>query len=358
MTVSKKEKAKRIGAALLAAFLSLSMIVAATMAEAMAVSVVITPNKSSQSSGSTIIISPSGNVQSSTVTNKPTTNKPTTSTTTRPAVVKKNYTFSNIAVTNSSKTLSSSTFSRLNSLISNYRNTYGRTAGVYVINLKDGMTFSYNANKYIFAASTVKLPFEYYCYSQIANGKVSLNATKRYDERFRRGGTGVMKNYRSGGYWTMRTLLDYTVRYSDNVAYYMILEHFGHTGYNQMLKSHGFNTYINNYTKFGSVSPRLLATYWQKIYQNQKAKPTSVWNNLLTSAKNTTWSPIRSALGNKTVANKSGWATASFHDSGIVYGQNPYVVVVMTTGEGYNSDQTFVANVVKEVDKIITAYNN
>jgi beta-lactamase class A len=264
-----------------------------------------------------------------------------------------NYSFGKLNINNSSVTLTADMFSNLNTYISRYP----RASGIYVINLSDNMSFSYNADKYMFAASTVKLPFLYYCMDKIQSGQYKLTDTILYREKFRRGGTGLLQYYDSGSYWSIKTLIEYTIIYSDNVAYYMLLDHFGYSGYNSMLENDGFETYINSNIKFGNVSPKLMAFYWQKIYNAYQNNP-DLWKTIVNSGCKTTYSPIRDRISNIPISNKTGWATASYHDSAIVFSENNYVIVVMTTGEGYTSDYNYICNIAGEVDKIIESYNS
>lgn len=264
-----------------------------------------------------------------------------------------NYTFGKVRVTNSDVTLTEDIFSALNTYISNYP----KISGIYVSNLNDNMSFSYNADKYMFAASTVKLPFLYYCMEKIQSGQYKLTDTVLYREKFRRGGTGILQYYNSGGYWSIKTLIEYTMIYSDNVAYYMLLDHFGINGYNNMLRANGFETFLNSTIRFGNVSPRMMAFYWGKIYNAYQKNP-DLWKVLVNAGCMTTYSPIRDKIQGVAISNKTGWATASYHDSAIVFDNNSYVIVIMTTGEGYASDYNYICNIAGVIDNIIKSYNS
>jgi beta-lactamase class A len=56
-------------------------------------------------------------------------------------------------------------------------NNYGTTCSLYMVNLEDYATFGYNSDTYISTASTIKCPFAFYCYQEIAKGNYSFDDT-------------------------------------------------------------------------------------------------------------------------------------------------------------------------------------
>lgn len=257
-----------------------------------------------------------------------------------------------VTVTGNQKAVPKDELKKLESLIASYRNV----VAIYIKNKNDDMTVAVNEDYYIHAASIVKLPFAYYAYTQIESGAYSLNDTMVYEEKYRRPGTGIMKTFASGGTYTIEYLLFQSINCSDNTAYFMLLDYFGVDGYNDMLRKCGFVPFLSSKEKYGDISARCLATFWDKFYQ--KESDGDLWSKAFRSF-NTTFSPIRNALNsNDRVCNKSGWDNGGYHDTGIVYTYyGNYILVVMTNSDGDDYDIYYVNQIVKAISELMDSYN-
>ena len=157
----------------------------------------------------------------------------------------KSYEFSNkgVSVFNSDFKISEELEKEINNNIHNY----GGDCSFIAINLNDGMAFGYNVDKSYQTASTIKVAVSLYGFKQMDSGNGSLDELKVYEERFRRDGSGVLKNKKSGTSYSLNDLFYYTLNYSDNVAYYMIHDRFYSNSYNEYLKDLGCkNLYLYN----------------------------------------------------------------------------------------------------------------
>ena len=257
------------------------------------------------------------------------------------------------SVVNTKKEIDISYLDELNSLAKEYN---GQSA-IYVVNLDDGMELRCSEDRYMFAASSIKLPYIYSCYLQFENGAQSMDDTKEFEERFRRDGTGEIKDMEEGTMFTSEELCGYAIECSDNIAYEMLYEMYGWEYYNSIVAELGFVPYVSQYTKYGSVSPHILGGFWREIYHKKNAG--GVWDSFYSHVLNTTYSPIRNTLGRSVeVANKTGWAKGYYHESGIVFREHPYVIVVMTVCDGDKEDQDYMMRVIRAVDDFFAAYNN
>lgn len=238
-------------------------------------------------------------------------------------------------------------------------NQYGTECSFYMVNLEDNATFGYNSDCYIATASTVKFPFAYYCYREIEKDNYSFDDSLLYKSGYYSGGTGVLKDSGSGRYYSVETLLNYMIHYSDNIAFYMLQDYFGYEGYNEMLSSDGFETYINQTTKWGKISSHALGYYWTQVYsyKDECTEGAVLWDTLVNACSNFLLWPF-SEIGceDYVIAHKSGWASPGYHDSGIVLSEHPFVIVVMTNSEGELRDSSFFYNIVIAINKLHDEY--
>ncbi len=116
-------------------------------------------------------------------------------------------------------------------LLNDLRNfvfTFSGQYGISFFDLTSGATFGINDIDYYQAASTIKIPLSLLIYDQVAQGLVNLNKRMTYLEEDHEGGTGYIINHgKVGDEFTLRTLINYAIIYSDNIATNMLLREFG-----------------------------------------------------------------------------------------------------------------------------------
>jgi len=234
---------------------------------------------------------------------------------------------------------------------------YGRKFAFYAVTLDETMSFGYNPDEIFHTASTIKAPYVLYCCKQIAEGIVGLDETKVYESRFHHNGSGVLKDKPFGEVYTVEELLYYAIHYSDNVAYYMLLDHFGKDGYNEMLKGLGCkNLYLVNGRNWSETSPRDFIIIWRSIYEFYgQCEAGRMYFDLLLNARHNL---IKDALPEYQSAHKSGWSEIGYHDTGIVFSEIPYYIAVMTNSPGSASDQAFVSKLIRAVDDVMKEYGD
>ena len=92
--------------------------------------------------------------------------------------------------------------------------------------LFSGFTVSYNENAPIFTASSIKAPAVIYFYEMASKGQIDLNERLVYTGNFYSGGSGILKNKEVNTSYTIEELIYYTIHYSDNIAYMMLMNRF------------------------------------------------------------------------------------------------------------------------------------
>lgn len=242
--------------------------------------------------------------------------------------------------------------------IMEYINNYDETCSIYMVNLEDYATFGYNSDTYIATASTIKCPFAFYCYQQIEKGEESFDNTLTYRRGYYSSGTGVLKDHGSGTDYSIRRLLYYMIHYSDNVAFLMLQDHFGYQGYNEMMQSFGFETFLDEHTQWGKLSSHALGYIWTEIYKYKDTcdEGAIFFDTLVNAGSNFLIWPFTDEGYEYKIAHKSGWASPGYHDSGIVLSEHPYVIVIMTDSEGDPKDNSFFYNMAIEMNKLHDEY--
>ena len=210
---------------------------------------------------------------------------------------------------------------------------YPFRSGFYLIDLETGMSCGYNADDQFSTASTVKAGFGLYCFKSMAAGRGSMSDTVVYKRKHHVSGSGVIQRKPFGTVYTVEQLMTLMLDNSDNIAYYMLLDYFGMSGYNEMIHSLGVECSLYETNKWGTLSPHELGLIWQEIYRFKDTcdEGAELWRLLTTNRFN----EIKAVLGKDrgTIAHKSGWGGLGCHDAGVVCGEHAYVIAVMTDTE-------------------------
>lgn len=191
-----------------------------------------------------------------------------------------------------------------------------------------GFTVSYNENGSIWGASTIKAPLSIYIYESADSNKTDLDSKLTYLSRHYVDGTGKIKDMDKGISFTIRDLVGYSIKYSDNIAYTMLLEEYGRNNVLNFWNNLGTKTIFTTDTNWGNVSAYDASVYMNELY-NYYLKDTDNSNELMNYFLSTTFKPLNG--GKYKIANKSGWANDVIHDAGIVFADNPYIIVALST---------------------------
>lgn len=224
------------------------------------------------------------------------------------------------------------------SKLNNLYNEQARYFSFFYQDIYTGFTVSYNENDPIYAASTIKAPAVIYLYEMASLGKIDLNERIVYTDKFNTDGSGVIKNKKINIGYTIEELIYYTIHYSDNVAYRMLMDRFSKKDMLEFWEKLGTKTiFTTNNTIWGNNTAKDASIYMKELYRfSQENK--EYGTKLMQYFKNAEWKLISDKNGNFYTANKGGWLNNYFHDSAIVFDKNPYVLVVMsnTGGNDYN----------------------
>lgn len=142
----------------------------------------------------------------------------------------------------------------------------GVDANFMYTDLESDYSFGEGESQESYAASVTKLPAVLYAYKQADDGKLDLNKELTYLAKYSAGGSGIIQNDSVGTKYKLSTILEYTIKYSDNIGYAMLLDELG--GRNvvkEYWESLGYE--IKYSDNFGNLSPELGNGYIKEVYK-------------------------------------------------------------------------------------------
>jgi len=225
--------------------------------------------------------------------------------------------------------------------------SYRKQVSVAFYDIESGYTYTYNPQQEYFVASIIKAPYCQYILELAQQGKTDLEDTVLYTREFYATGTGKLKNAPTGDEYSISTLTEYAIRYSDNVALRMLKSRYDAAGFTAYAKSIGIENIsgikdINN----GNINATDALTYAKAIYRFI-ADGSPEGQKLRTDMLNTTNPMI---VSDYPVVRKYGWATASFHDMAIVEAPHPYLLVILSDhDEGTSKDFTMFQTISRTI---------
>lgn len=233
--------------------------------------------------------------------------------------------------------------------------SYKRTCAVLMTAQDGTVLFSYQPDKAISGASLIKLPYVYFCCVQLSGGVRSLEDSVTYTADWYHGGSGIIRKNGYGKTYTVAQLIDYALRYSDNVAYDMLVYLFGIKGFDDMVKSWGYSVSISA-SRFPPVTASFMTAAMTKMQASsaQGGCWAIAWDALTGSVQ----SYVRDTLGISGVAVKYGSISAQYHETCYVPGEMPYTLVILSGAVNYQPDVTFVQNVARCAQQIAACYED
>lgn len=217
------------------------------------------------------------------------------------------------------------------SIINEIKNYYNQSNNYFSFAYKDlytGFTVTYNENQPIFTASTIKAPIDIYLYEMASTGKIDLTEKLKYTGNYYNTGSGVLKNKQINTTYDVKTLIEYSIVYSDNAAHNMLMDHFGRDKIRSFWQERGTSVIFTVNNNWGITNSHDALIYMSELYRfylenEEYGKP--LMNNFL-NAK----TKFIKGVNKYPVANKSGWSGSAIHDVSIIFADNPYIVVALS----------------------------
>lgn len=228
-----------------------------------------------------------------------------------------------------------------------WRASFPGTSAVACGPLNNPTLVSLNGEKTFESASLVKLAILVELARRFEAGQCKPEDTLVFEERFRVGGSGHLQKEAAGGKYRLDELAEWTITESDNVATDMLFDYLRLETLEPAVRSLGLKQMTVRRTIFAFeeidrgrdnlISANDLANLYGKIAR--KELPRSEW--MLGILEKTHRHDLLQGNLPKDlkVAHKSGELTGFLHDGGILYAQEPYILVILTQAEKADSER-------------------
>lgn len=206
-------------------------------------------------------------------------------------------------------------------------------ASIFYKDLESGLTIEYLADKQYQAASVIKAPYMHYLLEF-----EEIDPTEKLTLKVKQGGSKHIDDFPTGTQFTVEELIQYTILYSDNSAYYLLSERYGFKGFNDYAAGLGIQTIQDlplqfPKPRFGYLTARDAGIYFEDIYHFIESDTPNA-QKLYTYLTSTAYQKqITAALGDQyAIAHKYGeQGDQGYHDAAIVYAPKPYILTIFTT---------------------------
>ena len=216
----------------------------------------------------------------------------------------------------------------INSIVDEIAEYYNSSNDYFAFKYKDiytGFSISHNEKQVIYAASAIKAPKDIYLYEMASLGKVNLKDELVYSKEYYNTGTGMIKISPFGSSYTIKDLIMYSTVYSDNAAHNMLMDKYGRNNMLSFWKEKGTEVIFTENNNWGMINANDASIYMEELYRffkEDKVYGKELMDNFIDSKGKF----IRNKDGD-IVASKGGWSGSAIHDVGIVFDENPYIVV-------------------------------
>lgn len=238
--------------------------------------------------------------------------------------------------------------------------SYNKNISVVIYALDGDFGLVYNTNQTYFSACTIKIGYVLSCCKQIDEGKESKDTVLTYQQKHYHGGSGQIKNQPYGTKYTIATLIDKCLSISDNVAYEMLVDHFGYEYYNQMVNDIKCESIKLNGLWASKAKTLDFVKLWNSVneYFETETEMSKVLKNACT---NTSFNYGTKTISGVDYSHKSGdnfGTFAAYNDAGIVWCEKPYIYVVFTNSEGTTYDTNVVNTVMRSIFDDVNSSSN
>jgi beta-lactamase class A len=227
---------------------------------------------------------------------------------------------------------------------------------VVAIDLTSGARYEFRPNDRYYPASTFKLPVTLCTVEAIDRGDLAWDTlvtfTPEDDDTVGQGGFATVEY---GTKWPVRNLLDRSIISSNNVAVKMLARTLTLDGLAACTAKIG-GMVTRNEQGSTPVSARDEAAWWLHLWQMKQERP-KVAENLLSPLRRVTYTGrIQDGTPRPDlVTHKFGTYSPYEHDGALIWGDRPYILVVMTyTHDHYGIDWTISRVAAAAWDSIMT----
>jgi len=227
----------------------------------------------------------------------------------------------------------------IRALVGNDINKFGMV--YYDINSKE--TIEINGDKQFVAASTVKVPINMLMYDMVVDKKIDINEKLKYIDSDFENGAGILQKADLIKPISIKTLSDYSIIYSDNIAINMILRKIDNENKYKFIEEIVGYPIVH---EGNNITPKESSKILERLYLNPENN--KYYSDMIETMKKTKCHDrIDKYIPQKIVAHKIGDFGEYINDTAIVCTDNPYILVIFTKGI------PDAKNVIAKVSKLI-----
>lgn len=226
-------------------------------------------------------------------------------------------------------TIDENMYERIDKKIDEILGNYKDNISIYYKNLNTNEEYTLNTDKYYVAASTTKVPLCMMILDQVFEGTLSLEDIIYYEEVDSEGGSGVLYYLSEVPNVTIEEAIYLSIAESDNVAKNML----------NRISEISLTDYLRDITEDYSIpyenfiTAEQLYKVLERLYENPDNNP--YYEKLIGYMKETIFHDrLDKYLPYDIVAHKIGDYYRYYHDFGIVYAKDPYIIVILTKDIG------------------------
>lgn len=220
---------------------------------------------------------------------------------------------------------------------------------VYYEDINTGFDYKYRENEVVYGASLIKLVDALYLYDK----NVDFNETITYESKYIKNYSSGMDKRTIGEQVSLKDLINYSLSVSDNTAHMMLIDYIGYNNLKTYGKSLGASAILSGSDKYGNQTASDTNLYLKKAYEIMTQEENG---NLLRDYMSNDYQNHLYLDNEKDIAHKYGSHDIYFHDIGVVFGENPYAISILTLhGKGNYKD--IINEIHKNINALHKAFN-
>lgn len=220
--------------------------------------------------------------------------------------------------------------------VSEIAGMYKDNISIYYKNLKTEEEYLLNPDRYYIAASTTKVPLCMMILDQVFEGTLNLEDEIYYEEEDEEDGSGILYYLEDIIKITLGEAVRLSIIESDNIAKNML----------RRISEISITDYLRDITEDESIpyenyiTARQLYMVLDRLYENPNNNP---YYDLLIDymTKTVFHDRLDKYIPQDIVAHKIGDYYRYYHDCGIIYGKDNYIIVILTKDIGKLSDEAY-----------------
>lgn len=215
----------------------------------------------------------------------------------------------------------------------NFEEVTKNLSGVYgfeVVDLATGSKFGLHQTEEFQAASLIKLPVMAMMFEQAEEKRISLSTKHSLTEEEKVAGSGSLYYEPAGTVITNRELIEYMGKQSDNTAFNIAVNTFGESKVEEYIYDLGMR---DTSIETNMTTIRDISSFFRKLWELRIVEE-NYRDEFLDYLTDTTYENhlAKGIPEDIRVAHKYGAELHVINDAGIVFTENPFIVVIMSKG--------------------------